>query len=136
MPQIQDLYLLYRQTATGPGLVIGNALSERYARGSGVNQNAFPWYTKIRIDLRDTSGGAVGVFQIQSAPDNATWTTGTTFTLTVPSTAPYLAGTSKLFKIPLVAGVWARFLRINISSLTGGTTPTADAYCTGLGYGT
>lgn len=133
----KDIYLLYRATGTGAGPGIGNAEVERYARGAGVNRKGFPWYTKIRITARDTSTGGSAIFQIQTSPDNSTWTTlAWSPTLTIPATGPFVASISKLLKMPLVSGVWNNWLRINVSTFNQGTALTLDAYMTVGGYGT
>jgi hypothetical protein len=136
MPSLEDLYLTYRQTGTGAGTcVIGNALAERYARGSGVNRNQFPWYFKFRSVLRDTTSGGVCAVKIQTAPDAATWTDAISWTLTIPTGAVQVAY-SKLFKTPLVSGAWPLFVRSYITSLLGGSAPALDMYLTAGGYGT
>ncbi len=37
--------------------------------------------------------------------------------------------------MPLVAGVWQTFVRVNMTALSGGSAPTADAYLTIRGVG-
>ena len=130
-----DLILLYQATTTGPGLAIGAAMQMRYGVPSATkpNQNQFSKYMKIFGQIADSAAGASTALQFQTSPDNSTWTTVHTRTLTIPAAGPFIAsignGDGMLFKFT------AQFVRINVLSLAGGVAPKVNAYCTWGAYG-
>lgn len=128
-----DVVLAYAQTANGVGLAVGIGGSAiRYANAPAgsttrLNQNKYPICAKIRVSLQDSAAGGNAAVAVQTSPDNVTYTTVYTFPaaqLTVP--ANLIVSKAKLFKFP--SGTL--FVRTNMSGITGGTTPTLNAYLT------
>ncbi|MGH2517809.1 MAG: hypothetical protein ACRDHP_19355 [Ktedonobacterales bacterium] len=134
-PNPRDLTLIYNATATGVGIgIIGDGTTlQRYASGQGnVNQNGGAMYYEIHCRVTDSTTGAVAVIQFQDAPNTGSapsFTTRYTLTLTVPSAAPFYKSRKVVFR---TLNPW---VQLNVSSLTGGTAPVVNAYCTYGGLG-
>lgn len=130
-----DLVLLYQASAAGAGLAIGSGMQMRYGVPGAAkpNQNQFSKYLKVFAYLADSATGSAATLQFQTSPDNATWTTVHTRTLTIPAIGPFVAslgnGDGTLFKII------PQFFRINVSSLAGGVAPKLNSYCTWGAFG-
>lgn len=108
--------------AAANGNACGNAQGMRYAKGAGANRNLYPWYMKIRMTAFDSIAGGTVTFLIQDSPDNVTYTTRLTETVTIP-TAKKLS-VSRLFKTA------QPYVRVRVNAVAGGAAPTADAYGT------
>ena len=130
--------LIFIDQAAGAvaGHRIGNGEQMRFASAQGgakANQQGFSWYVKVYGSVQDASGGAAATILLQDSPDNVTYTTRATFTITTPASAPFNAaicnGNGVLFKTN------KRYFRVNLSALTGGTTPIVNSWGTVGGYG-
>ncbi len=113
-------------TSAADGKVFANAQGMRYALGAGVNRNLYPWYAKLRLIAYDTSNGGIVTFLVQDSPDDVTYTTRVTKALTIASLQTTFG---LLFKTS------NPYLRVRISALSGGTTPTGSVYGTIGTYG-
>jgi len=123
-------------TGTITGIPVGNGEQMRFASAQGgakPNQNRFSWYAKIYASFTDTATGGAGTFLIADSDDNSSYTTRATFTLTIPAAAPYNAalmnGNGTLFKTN------KRYLRVQLSALSGTTAPVINSWGTVGGYG-
>lgn len=126
---LPDLILLDGVAATGAGPAIGYGESKRYADGVGLNQNAFSHLFKARVELKDTTTGASATVVIQTSPDNVTFTTIDTFTMSIASTAPNSQVLARLYKTN------SRWIRANVTALAGGSAPIVNSYCTYGSFG-
>lgn len=118
-----DLILLDGVTGTGAGLAIGFAEELRYGNKLSVpNQHQVVKKLKVRCHAQDSATGAVFTVQYQDSPDNVTWTTRYTQTVTVAAAAPFTGGHSFLFSTK------KRYFRLNVSALSGGVAPSLNAY--------
>ncbi len=125
---LPDLILLDAAAGTGAGPGIGFGQSMRYANGVGTNNlNAWPRLFKARVELKDSTTGASATVLIQTSPDNVTYTTIDTYTLSLAAgTQQVLARTYKTA---------SRWFRANVSALAGGSAPVVNAYCTYGSFG-
>lgn len=132
MPNPRDLILLQAVTATGtgPGQGLGGQ-AIRYAGGAGNNRNTYPLVSKVRVTMSDSATGATGVVAIQTAPDGATWTTQFTVTLGITATTGLKVTQARLLK----TASGSLYIRANVTSLSGGSAPTINAYLTSGEYG-
>jgi len=122
--------------AAAAGHRIGNGEQMRLASAQGgakPNQDGFSWYIKVYASLTDTATGGSATVQLQDSPDNVTYTTRATFTLTTPAAAPFNAalmnGNGTLFKTT------KRYFRVNVSVMSGGAAPVLNSWGTVGGYG-
>lgn len=123
MPHPDDLVLCDAQAATGVGLVIGFAERQRYAAGSGVNRNGYSKKFKARFRLRDTTNGATATVKIQESDDNSSYTDLYSFSLSIPSGSTTNSH-AKLFSTK------KKYIRANVTALSGGSAPVVEGYLT------
>ncbi len=121
-----DIILLDAQAsvAAGGGVgIAGEAL--RYGNNLVVpNQDQFPIKFKVRVQLADTTTGASCTVKIQTSADNSTYGDVYSFVMSVASGGPNAVASSKLFTTQ------KRYVRANVTALTGGSAPVVNAYMT------
>lgn len=121
---IPDLILCDAQTATGAGAgVIGYGDKIRYSRGTGVNRHGLARKFKARVVLRDSTTGATATVKIQHSDDNSTYTDLVSFVFAA------LGSSNQAVQAGLFTTT-KKYIRANVTALTGGSAPTVDAYCT------
>lgn len=121
---LPDLVLLNAKAATGAGSSIGFAERVRYGNGSGINRNGFPTRLKVRLVLADSTTGASATVVIEDSDDDVTFTTLTTYSMSIASTAPNSQMKDGLFVTS------RKFIRANVTAIAGGSAPTVTGYCT------
>lgn len=109
-------------TVAGNGRSIWNAQGEVFAQGAGNNRNLYPWVLTLKLIAFDSTAGGTVTFLVQDSDDDNTYTTRYTEVVTIPA----LLKTAKrrIFKTSKPC------VRVRISALAGGTTPTGDCYGT------
>lgn len=127
---IPDLILMENKTATGAGTgVIGlGGPQTRYAKGVGVNRNQYPRKFKVRAALTDSAAGATATLTLEHSDDASSWTTIGTMALTLVA-GTQNQGSSKLFSTT------KKYVRGNVTALTGGSAPAVTAYLTAGTFG-
>lgn len=117
------IILNFAQAGTGPGLVLGlqgQVLKWPFVSPGTSPKGLHPVPVKFFFQLRDTANGSVLTAQIETSPDNSTWTAwGTPFTITNTSR---LSGAHKC-----VGTINTVFVRVNVTAISG-TAPVLNSY--------
>ncbi len=121
-----DVILCDGQTTTGAGTgVLGFGQEIRYSKGVGVNRNKYHKKFKVRAALTDSTTGATATVTVQHSDDASTWTTLGTISLALNATSAGYASTRGV-----LFDTVKRYVRGNVTALTGGSAPKVDAYLT------
>jgi hypothetical protein len=117
-----DVILNDAQTATGAGAgVVGFGERMRYAKGAGVNRNIYPKKFRVAAALTDSTTGATATLTVEGSDDASSWSTIGTMSLSLVS-GSQKASSRKVFSTK------KKYIRGNVSALSGGSAPTVDAY--------
>jgi len=127
-----ELIMQDAASGTGNGLAVGiGGPGMRYANStSKLNSNRFPVKFKVRMQLVDTAAGtSTATVVVEESNDNSTYNTLATISLT-NTTAALSVAKARLFSSQ------KRYVRARISAISGGTSPTLNAYMILGGGGT
>lgn len=119
-----DLILADAIATVTTGLVVGlGGEGMRYGNSSSVkNSNRYPHQFKVRVQLKDSTTGASSTVKIQESDDNSSYTDVHSFVMAIGTADPNAVSTERLFKTT------KRYVRLNVTAITGGSAPTVSAY--------
>lgn len=127
-----ELIMQDAAAATGNGIPVGiGGPGMRYANSlTKLNANRFPVKFKIRLQLMDTvAGTATATVIVEESNDNSSYNALATIVL-LNTAAALASARARLFSSQ------KRYVRARISAISGGTSPTLNAYMVFGGGGT
>ncbi len=132
---IPDIILLDDATGTGAGNGVGiQGQGMRYQNRTGVANTArFPTKFKVHAQLVDVTTGASATILIEESDDDSTYTTNATIALVIGADDPNQVAAQ--MGNGFLVSTQKRYVRANLSALTGGSAPAVNAYMTLGTYG-
>lgn len=125
MAAAQPLIMLYNfdATGTGAGFTLGIQGDTIALGGQSKQLRDVPYELRVTLSDGTVPSTAQATVQFQTSPDAVTWTTQFTLTVFNLATAKQVPQSR-----PRVGSLKTAFCRLNVSAVSGGTTPVLNAY--------
>ena len=122
MAAVQPLILLYAVTATGAGPALGIQGDTLALGGQSKALRQVPYELVCTLLDGPVPSTAAATVAFQTSPDNSTWTTQFSLAYNLATSSKVPQSHKRVGELPTV------FCRLNVTALSGGTTPTFNAY--------